>query len=350
MPPKLTGKTLSRQQRTVLAGRLSGKSFSQIAREEGKHRSTTLKLFKRLEPFLSPNVRARLSEAAAATKLSGGDELVRLRLGGNSFAKIAAQVKLSRRTVSRRLRQVARTLDPQVAAKLALANIGGTYQTTRGAANREKVTRVFLEEIDRYPHPFLILKRTAQRTGLENNVLFHHLRRAGINWRAELHRRHIAFALRVAESMHLPQEEAAHKLQVTRRTINNYRTRVQRGEHLQGALELVENPEAQQWWDLTMPEVSDSLSSGPAKLNLTVRNQTVQRDLELLEQARVVAKQEAFQHHPDKPENRNAVAEAKFRNVTKQITRLKQAVASYRERELKFREKYRLPIPVFLKK
>ncbi|MDP3742137.1 MAG: hypothetical protein Q8R15_02365, partial [Candidatus Micrarchaeota archaeon] len=249
-----------------------------------------------------------------------------------------------------RLRQVVRTLDPQVAEKLSLANIGGTYQTMRGAANREKVTRVFLEEIDRYPHPFLILKRTAQRTGLENNVLFHHLRRAGINWRAELHRRHIAFALRVAESMHLPQEEAAHKLQVSRRTIKNYRTRVQRGEHLQGALELVENPDAQQWWDLTMPEVSDALSSGPAKLNLTVRNQTVQRDLELLEQARKVAKQEAFRHHFDKPENRNAVSEAKFRSVTKLITKLKRAVVRYRERELKFREKYRLPIPVFLKK
>ncbi len=343
---KIKKETLTKKHGAAVLGRLMGKSWNQIGREEGVSYNAIKQRFKLIRPFLREKTLKRI-DAKYDKNL---ETLLALRQEGKTLSQIGAVVGLDYREVHRRLRIAVRG-SPETAVKLALGGSRESHEKIVGIKNREKAVKVFFEELARASKPYGVLKRAAVKAGFKGkwSKLTYHLTTAGINWRGELHRRRINLAQQAANTMHLSREEAAQQMKLAPREVDTYRRMARNGYHVHGALELVENPESQQWWDLQMPQVREHLG-GPARINLTIRNETVRKDLEMLISARKAARERARLQHDDALHNRgNPKARENYETAIATMKRLGKAHDRYKEKELKFRRTYKLPIPEFLK-
>ncbi len=330
---------LTEQDRRILQMAISGKSAREIAEKEGMRSRYSvrnrIRIIKRqLDPKTAKALYPRL------TKKHG--DIIRLRLAGHNYVEIARKLKYNHnQTVRAKLKATVPLLHPRTVERLQI----GTRVTPASVKTRQKIVGEFLKQLSRFPHGKGAIAATSRAFDKHRHVVTHYLRKAGINPTSEIQRRRLEFALKVAETMHLPVPEVKRRLGVaTQETITRYRKMVQRGEHLHGALELVEKPEAQQWWDLKMPEIREEIS-GLARINLTVRNETVAKDLELFRTAIEATKKEAVKWHDDKLENRgNEQARENFKKAVKTRDALRKGLARYKEREKAFRTKYKLPV------
>ncbi len=340
MPPKLTREILTEKHVRVLRGRSRGLTFAQIAKREDVSESTIMRRFGEIRPFLHRLTLKRLEKPDHAEKA------VALRLGGKTLRQIGDELALSRDKVHQILKKAADTMPKEDAKRLA---VGGTRirpSRVTYIPTRQKAVRVFFEEINRFPNPYGTMQRARQRSGLEK--ITRHLTLAGINWKGEIQRRRLALALKVANTMHSPREQASTQLQIEKSTLGRYRQMVREGRHLTGALELVSSPEAGEWWDLKMPEISEGDPHGGGRINLKMRNNAVQSDLKTFKDAIELAKQEMGKYHPDK-QSTEAKAGQLFKRAYKTRNALRKALARYKQRELQFRTRYGLPVLKILK-
>lgn len=222
MPAKLTRKTLTEKHFRALRGRSRGLTFAEIGKSEGASESTIQQRFRAIKPFLHPLTLARLDPDHTP-------KLVALRLSGKTLSQIEAQTGIDRSTVHKLLERAGAGMDKEAAEKLAVGGTRASPSRVTRIANRQRAINAFFEEMDRFSNPYGAMKRAAQLAGLGRWVnLVHHLTRAGVNWQAEVRRRRLALALRVAETMHLPREEASKVIGIDRSTLDTYRRKVRR--------------------------------------------------------------------------------------------------------------------------
>ncbi len=331
---------LTDQDRRILASTLQGKSAAQVAREESLPSRLTVRSKLRKIRKLDPQATKRLYPKL--TKVHGA--IIRLRLQGKNYPEIASELGYNHsNTVRVKLMTALKFLHPKTLERLHIGERSPTNIT-----RRQRIVEEFFKQIYKRSTRGAI-NATGRALGEDRKLVKHHLRMAGINSTGEIQRQRFGFLLKVAGTMHLPARIAQQQLGVKQNTLSRYRKRVEAGEHLHGPLELVESPEAQQWWDMKMPEVREE-GAGSARINLAVRNETVEKDLKLIEHSRKAAREEARRHHPDIPGNASdAKARANFEASMKLMTRLKKASERYKAKEVEFREKYGLPVPEFLK-
>ncbi len=274
--------------------------------------------------------------------------IVSLRLSGKPLRQIARETGLSHEMVRQRLKKAAAQMGAKEAEKLAVNGTRAAHTNISSMVARQKVVDAFLEELNRSHTPKGVLKKAAARIGFRDPTsITHHLVHAGINYRGEIQRRRLALAIRVEGTMHLPRKTTARQLRIPIHTLDDYRSLVKKRRHLTGALELANSPEAEKWWDLKVPAVP----SGPGingRINLTMRNKTVQKDLKLFEDSIKAARRKLASQHPESRggESHNLAA---FVKATKTLKALRDAHKRYKERETKFRQKYSLPIHEMLK-
>jgi len=279
---------------------------------------------------------------SALTKKHG--DVIRFRLQGFTFEQIAGLLGINSSAARQRFVRAKEYLHEKTLARIELAN-------KRKRNSYERETERFFIELNKNPIPGGALTRTAIAFGLPITTLRRGLVAAGVNVRGEFQRKELEFALKVAATMDEPIKVVQEKLGgVIERTIYYYRKRVREKKHLQGALELVENPEAQQWWEIKMPLVLEENGVGTTSINLTVRNETVQKDLALFDATIQEAKAEMIRWHPDREQNwDNPNAAVSFRKANERYKKLKRAKKEYMENERKFREKYVLPLHELIK-
>ncbi|MBI4124475.1 MAG: hypothetical protein HY609_04345 [Deltaproteobacteria bacterium] len=337
-------------------------------------------------------------------------KIVRLRLEGLSLAKIATRLKTKWRNVADSLNSILLRLDEATIENLLSVEKGLAEKRKANLGRRGQMVAKFFAELHRFPSPLGALKRTAGFFSISTSSVRRQLARAGIHVTGEIQRRRIAFDLQVALTLYQSVHQAARDLGVDRTTIRQHRKVVLTGKHLQGAIELVEGPEAKEWWDFEMPGVQTGgtvafagkinlqvrdetvatdrqhrkivltgkhlqgaieLVEGPeakewwdfkmpdvqtggtvafaGKINLRVRDETVAKDLKLLQRSLKETRRLIYQAHPDRSDNHTRAENGEIiRRLMQQYASLKRAKRRYIEKELAFRERYRLPIPKIL--
>ncbi len=229
MPSKLTRKTLTEKHFGALKGRARGLTFAQIARSEGITATAIQRRFRAVKPFLHPLTLARLYPDHTA-------KVVALRLSGKTLRQIESETGLNYDVVHRLLRKAAAKMNEKKAEKLAVGGTKTNPSRVTRIASHKKATGAFLEEVNRFANPYGALKRAAQRAGLKGrwSNLTHHLSKAGINWKAKVRQRRLALALKVADTMYLPREEACKVVGIGKSTLNTYRRKVRHTLPLSG--------------------------------------------------------------------------------------------------------------------
>ncbi|MFH0713651.1 MAG: sigma-70 region 4 domain-containing protein [Candidatus Micrarchaeota archaeon] len=351
LKPFLSERTLTRINRVralspevmqIVALKISGKSARQIAEQLGMKRDNVQSRINRAKKFLDTATLRRLNPRL--TKKHG--DIIRLRLAGKNYKEISNELGYnSGNAVYATLKTVLKYLHPRTIARLAI----GIRTTPSRLATRQKIVDVFFAQLKGFKTGHGAVTATGKFFGVDRTAVKHSLKLAGVNVAGELQRKRLALDIQVSETMHLPVSQVAKQLEIRSDLVSRYRTRVRRGEHLRGALELVEHPDAQQWWNITPPGVSDA-EVGPGRVNLTIRNETVQKDLQLFSDLAKQARSEARKWHPDNRETRDHPKRVEFYSRALASARKARAARSrYAAKEVAFREKYKLPVPSFLK-
>ncbi len=312
---------LTDQDHIILAKTLAGKSAAQIAEEEPLISRETVRSRLRKIRAVDPQIAKRLYPRL--TRAHG--DIIRLRLQGKNYAEIAQELGYkSNQNVRTKFMGLLKYLHPNTVKRL---HVGERFP--ENAILRQRIVEEFQRQLKKHLTRGAI-NATARVFGKNRKNIKHHLGMAGINSTGEIQRQRFNFMLRVAETMHLSHRIALERLGITSKSLlNKYRKRVQAGEHLPGPLELVEKPEAQQWWDMQMPAIREE-GEGRARINLTVRNETVQKDLKFFDAAIKAVVLQAARNHEDKAGTRKR---AKFDEAIRKRDRLRKAKKRYIELE-----------------
>ncbi len=235
---------LTEQDRRILAKTLAGKSAAQVAQEESLDSKETvrsaLRKIRRVDPQAAKRLFPRL------TRKHG--DIIRLRLQGKNYTEIAQVLGYkSSQVVRNKFLALLKYLHPRTVERLHVGE-----KIPANVSLRQRIVEEFYRQLNRHLTRGT-MNATARVFGKDRHIIKHHLGMAGINFAGEIQRQRFNFLLRVAETMHLPNRIARQQLGVSQSLLNRYRKRVEAGEHLPGPLELVEKPEAQQWWDMQMP-------------------------------------------------------------------------------------------------
>lgn len=268
-------------------------------------------------------------------------DAVRLRLRGHTYAEIAEKLGLGGETaVAGRLKAASRFLHPKTIARLS-----GRRTNVGMVAKRQEAVELFLRglanatPVDLSSH-FApeggLVARVARELDVPKTTMGHRLRAGGVNPIAEIQRKRLDFMLIVEATMDRPVKEVMAKLKCSKPTVNKYRRLVREGRHVTGALELVESPEAEQWWDIRVPTVR-------GRINLTVRNETVRKDLAFFDNSIAKATEIQTRNHPDKKPG-DVEAVDRFRRAGQNKERLQERRAEYIDKERQFRKRLGIPL------
>lgn len=301
----------------------------------------------RLLQILSGLAREKMEERKAG--FSNGLHIrhgivIRLKMAGFGFKTIGSVLGVSGQRAHQIFGKVRPHLHPKTFCRMRPKE-GARPDIER----RQTVVAVFFEELNARPLPAGVIVRTAKRVWMSYGVARRFLKRGGIHTTAEIARRRFDFILAVAATIEEPFHSTREKLQVEKTTLIRYRKMVREGRHLQGPIELVESPEAQQWWDIRLPGISEGTPVGKGRVNLLVRNETVRKDLDLFDRAMEEARKRMRFWHPDAQRNwGNPKALRHFQNTNTQWQKLRAAKERYRVKEREWRRKLGLPLFVDL--
>ncbi len=343
---------LSKLHGRVLADRLHGLTLKDIAAKEGVGQTAIHYRLQTIKPYLHPNTLRRLQSLpiipGRSLKHTHGEGLtpehkliIQQRLRGKQFKDIGRELGIRYHRVWTRLREALPLLDEETVRKLNLR----MRVPAKTPLKRQKVADEFFRQLAASVHTLGIMRKTAKNSDVRYEMLRHYLTGAGVNWRGELQRKRLELALKISSTMHLSERKAAKQIGISNRTTHDYRKMVQRGEHLRGALELVEHPESTEWWEIA-PVIEGAGST--ARINLGVRNESMLKDLATFDKAIEEAKQLMVKWHPDR--RKTEKARQIFRNASELRVRLKKGRGEYVKREIKFRERFKIPIHVALEK
>ncbi len=274
--------------------------------------------------------------------------VVRELLQGKTFRQIAEVTGISRTSAHQRWKWIEPRLHEKTLQRIRQAAIGRRVPLSY----RQQVVDHFLKHLAESPGARGVFTKTENHFGVGRNTLIRHLILSGVNPVAEVQRRKLQILLRLAKLRRLTHKRAAGRFGVSPTAIARWRNWIAKGKHLQGALEMVESPESHLWWDIAVPGVSSSSSPffypGSGRIDIGVRNKTIEKDLALFDESTRAARNEMAKWHPDKPENRTEKSKKLFDRASQHWLKLKRAKGRYVEREKKFRKKYGLPMHVSL--
>ncbi len=236
-------------EKEILKLRLRGLTAKKIGRKVGASKPTIVRRLQEIKQTLPAKTKYRVE--TPITKKHG--KVLRLRLKGYSYPRIARRLGTSLEAVENRLREIKPILDERTITLLKLGQNSKSYSEAR----KKQAVEEFYRQLGKKPLAFGVLKRVARKIGVPHSTMWYLLTRAGINVPAELQRKNAEFAFELEKLAHLPSNTAAKKLKVSWKTVLSYRRAIKRGKYSEALDKLRQREvEAKLGGAVQLPELS----------------------------------------------------------------------------------------------
>ncbi|MFH1542094.1 MAG: hypothetical protein ABIE84_03270 [bacterium] len=322
--------------------RLSGLSNAQAADHLGISIAAGKARLKRALDHTPENIAGRVRRGGGMTRAQA--DVLRLRLKELTYEKIGKELGVTSVCAGSRLTMAKKFLHPKTIERLN--TIEGVLRRRSGSIR--SCADIFMSELAKRSIPRElkgIRLLVAETVGISSTVVPLWLTREGINYFGEIQRKRFEFSLLVKATMKKPSVPTAEELGVTRKTLRKYRRQVEEGSYLTGVIEVRASAE-DMWWRMPPPEICEGFGSGrvagEGRINLSIRGETIARDLRLIKEQIREARDGMVNNHPDThPGDKKALE--RFKVFSRRKARLHRSRSIYIAREKAFREKYCLP-------